>query len=207
MSFYWNVSVVVIVAAWLASPPRSIGELAQREKIRRQLTPKATAVLTNIGQLPEVQPVAVMPSTGQSSAAVERAPSAPPAAAPADRADRAEGPGRDETWWRARIIAARAAVERDQVLASALQARINALQADVVNWDDPAWQAKLRTDLQRALAELERMQRQIAEDRQMISVIQDEARRLDVPPGWIRQPYKAEAQPLEIVRFSASFKP
>jgi hypothetical protein len=30
------------------------------------------------------------------------------------------------------------------------------------------------------------MQRQIAEDRRLILVIQDEARRLDVPPGWIR---------------------
>jgi hypothetical protein len=176
MSSYWQFSAVVLVAAWLASPPQSIGDLAQREKVRRALTPKSTAVLTNLGQPPEVTP-AMLPPAPDRPAVVDRAPDPPRAGVP---------PEKDEQWWRARITAARAAVERDQVLADALQSRINGLQADVVNWDDPAWQAKLRGDLQRALAELERMQRQIAEDRRLILVIQDEARRLDVPPGWIR---------------------
>lgn len=177
MNSYWQVSVVVMLMAWLVSP-RSIGELAEREKVRRQLMPKSTALLTNAGQAPEVLwvPPAV-PSPEQRPPVAEPAAPAPsPATALA----------RDEQRWRARITAARERLERDQILADALQSRINALQADVVNVDDPVYQAKLRTDLQRVLAELARMNDQIAHDRKDILVIQDEARRLDVPPGWIR---------------------
>jgi hypothetical protein len=67
-----------------------------------------------------------------------------------------------------------------------MQSRINALQFDVVNIDDPAQQAQARQALGRALGELDRLQKQVKADRQEIARIQDEARRQRVPPGWIR---------------------
>lgn len=84
------------------------------------------------------------------------------------------------------MTAARAAVERDQTLADAMQSHVNALQNDVVNRDDPAQQAELRRRLAAALAELEKLKAQIVADRQAILDIQDDARRLNVPAGWIR---------------------
>jgi hypothetical protein len=43
MSFYWQFSIAILVAAWLASPPQSIGDLARREKIRRAPRARSTA--------------------------------------------------------------------------------------------------------------------------------------------------------------------
>ena len=71
-------------------------------------------------------------------------------------------------------------------MAEAMQSHINALQNDVVNRDDPAQQALLRQRLATALTELERLKDQIATDRKTILDIQDEARRLGVPAGWVR---------------------
>lgn len=182
MSALWQVPAVVLsLVAWLSSPPSGLGDVAQREALRRNATPKSTASLTNLGQAPEPPPVAAVSLPAQ-----EAPPPAPPATTPAQEVQKPAGEGKDEQWWRARITAARTAVERGQVMADALQSRINALQADVVNIDDPVQQAKARQELGKALGELERVKDQIEADRKNIAAIQEEARRLDVPPGWIR---------------------
>jgi len=97
-----------------------------------------------------------------------------------------EEPAHDEAWWRARITAAKQKLSKDQFMAEAIQSRINGLQRDVVNIDDPLQQNKARQDLGKALLELERTQQQIEADQKTIATIHDEARRLNVPPGWIR---------------------
>ncbi len=81
---------------------------------------------------------------------------------------------------------ARLAVDRDNLLIEALQSRINALQADVVNIDDPVQQGKARQNLGKALTELDSMKQKRDTDLKSIAAIQDEARRSNVPPGWIR---------------------
>jgi hypothetical protein len=81
---------------------------------------------------------------------------------------------------------ARTAVERDQAAADGLQTHINALQRDVVNVDDPLKQAKLREDLKTAMLQLDLAKNKVTEDQAFVKQIQDEARRLDVPAGWVR---------------------
>jgi t-SNARE complex subunit (syntaxin) len=81
---------------------------------------------------------------------------------------------------------ARGALERDELLVEGMQSRVNALQTDVINRDDPAQQAQLRVQLQRAIDELARLQKTVDADRKAIETIQTEARRKGVPPGWIR---------------------
>lgn len=177
MSPVWQAAVVLaVVVTWLTTPPVSLADAARREALRRVLVGPATATLTT-HELPAAAP----------SAAVTGLPPAPPPkpAAVESPGEPAE-PKRDETWWRARMNAAKAALERDQVLADALQSRINALQADVVNIDDPAQQALARQNLGRALGEFDRLQKQVEADREEIDRIQEEARRQRVPPGWIR---------------------
>jgi len=191
----WQVpAVVVMVLGWLATPPASLGEVAQREALRRSLTPKSTGALTNLG-LPEEPPPAAVSTppvepppvkeppeeTEPPPAVAAGAAAAAPAAAPPAASQR-----RDEKYWRDRITEARAALDQDQVLAEAMQSRINALQTDVVNRDDPAQQAQLRQQLARALAELDRLSKQIDADKKAITNIEQEARRLGVPPGWLR---------------------
>ena len=76
--------------------------------------------------------------------------------------------------------------ERDQTYAEALQTRINSLTADFVNRDDPAQRGIIERDRQRAIAELERLTKAIAEGKKAIADLEEEARRAGAPPGWLR---------------------
>ena len=67
-----------------------------------------------------------------------------------------------------------------------LQSRINALTTDFVNRDDPAQRAKIEADRKAALAELERVKKELDEQTKAITAIEDEARRAGVPAGWLR---------------------
>jgi hypothetical protein len=186
VSAFWQSPIFVLsVVAWLSAPPASLGEAAEREAVRRRMMPKSVAVLTNLG-LPREVPLIAAPPPGDPAITPPPAATPPQAAAPPAEPAKPAKDERDEKWWRARMAAARGAIERGQVMADALQSRINALQRDVVNMDDPAQQAKLRTDLGKALGELERTTKQIEADRKAVTDLQEEARRLNVPPGWLR---------------------
>jgi hypothetical protein len=92
----------------------------------------------------------------------------------------------DEKQWRDRVTTARQTLERDQLLMAAMDSRINSLNTDIINRDDPAQQAELRRQLQMAVAERARLQSQVDADQKAIEAIRLEARRLGVPPGWVR---------------------
>ena len=182
-SLWYTPTVVLWLLTWLAAPPASLGEAALKESIRRQATTKSTATLTNLGREMEPPPAAAvsgMPTPPEPQAAAAGATGA--AGEPAKAVD----PAQDEQWWRARMNNARLAVDKDNLLIEALQSRINALQADVVNIDDPVQQGKARQNLGKALTELDSMKQKRDTDLKSIAAIQDEARRSNVPPGWIR---------------------
>ena len=81
---------------------------------------------------------------------------------------------------------ARGELSRIQIFMDSLQTRINSLTTDFVNRDDPAQRAKIETDRQAALAELERVKKELADKNKEITAIEDEARRSGVPVGWLR---------------------
>jgi hypothetical protein len=177
MNAWWQSPIVVLaVAAWLAAPPHSIGEASQREALRRQLTPKSRTFLTNAGQPSEI-PVG--------AAVAEAPPTEPPAGAPPGAAPGA-APAKDEAWWRTRVNAANEMLKRDQDATDALQVRVNVLQRDAVNVDDPVRRTAVRDELKKTLEELDRSRKLIDDDRKAIVEIQDDARRQNVPPGWVR---------------------
>ena len=80
----------------------------------------------------------------------------------------------------------RETLTRNQLLADALQSRVNALTTDFVNRDDPLQRAAIAADRERTLAELERLRKQLVDDEQAIDDLQREARRANVPAGWLR---------------------
>lgn len=184
-----NPIVVLAVLAWLGAPSHSLSEVAQKEAFRRQVMPKSRASLTNIGGPVEVPatfgaptPAAGGAAAGPKGADATKDPKDPKDKDPKDK----DNEPHDEAWWRKRIDTARQAVDRDQRSADALQTRINALQGDVVNRDSPAQQASLRKELLKALAELDNAKKMVEDDRAAIKGIQEDARRLDVPAGWVR---------------------
>lgn len=187
MRLVWKVLVralVLILATAAFAPAQTLADVAKKEEARRKTVKQPAKVISNNDLKPRSTP--------------ERPPTATPAPAekpaqPAAGANQAKPAGeaspteqKDETYWRNRITAVRAALQRNQVYVDAMQSRINALTTDFVNRDDPAQRAGIGADRQKALAELDRLKKEIETQTKEIAQIEEEARRAGVPPGWLR---------------------
>jgi hypothetical protein len=185
----WEVPFVVVTfLAWFSAPPATLGDVSRREALRRQLTAPSAHVYTNADAPPPrtpAEPPAVVVAAEEPPATVQPKPAVVPPAPPADRAT-AAAEKHGEAWWRDRIGKARAAVLSDREVAEALQSRINALTNDAINRDDPAQKAKLFQDRQKAIDELELQKKKIDADLRAIDEILEDAKKQDVPVGWIR---------------------
>lgn len=91
-----------------------------------------------------------------------------------------------ETAWRERITAAREARDRAELMSSALQNRVDGLWAQFAAMDDPAQRALVEQQRVEALTELENLDAEIERLDENIREIEEEARRSNVPPGWLR---------------------
>lgn len=192
----WLVCLVLLAAA---APPVHVGaqglaDIARREEARRKTAKPARKVYTN-GDLrsdsPSTPPATAgggTPAPALPGAATPAPGAKPDTAAAADTAKAAKDsePAKDQAYWGDRMRTARSALDRSKIFGDALQSRINALSNDFVNRDDPAQRAQIELERQRAVAELERVKREMAEQTKAIADIEEEARRAGVPPGWLR---------------------
>jgi hypothetical protein len=163
----------------LAQTP-SLAELAQKEQERRKALKGSSGKVYSDKDLPKSGSPAV------SSAVPPGTPTAVPDEKPQEPKADDQGPKKDENWWRNRMAQAREAQRRAEAFAEALQSRINALTTDVVNRDDPYQRAKLAEDRQKAMAELQRVTGEIDQAKKDIADMEEEARKANVPPGWLR---------------------
>jgi hypothetical protein len=83
-------------------------------------------------------------------------------------------------------MSARDALSRSQTFADALQSQINALYTEFVNMSDPAQRAVIEQKRLAAIAEQDRVKADITRQTKALSDIEDEARRANVPAGWLR---------------------
>jgi hypothetical protein len=189
-------TAVLVVACGAGSVvSQSLADVAREEQARRKTITAPSKVYTNEDLRPGriAPPQTGAPESGStaggssaaSSAATVGGEASGPGAGPGDD-EAAPAGARDEADWRDRMSAAQQQLERARVLAAAMQSRVNALNADFVNVDDPAQRAIIESDRQKALAEAERLNEEVAELTQAIADIQEEARRAGVPPGWLR---------------------
>jgi len=181
----------LLLVAVVASA-QSLGDIAKQEAERRKSIKASGKVYTNDDVRSEPTsaapaapstPAPAAPAAGDSKAPVAGAGPATgqpkPAMAPQDDP-------KTEAYWKKRITAARDSLSRSQTFAEALQTRINALSADFVSRDDPAQRSVIAADRQKASDELARVKAEIAQFQKAITDIQDEARRANVPAGWVR---------------------
>jgi chromosome segregation ATPase len=77
-------------------------------------------------------------------------------------------------------------LDTDQTLADALQSRINALNTDFVNRDDPVQRAGIDRDRQKANSELDRVKKSLQDGKKALADLDEEARKAGVPAGWLR---------------------
>ena len=185
---------VLIGALPAATSAQSLADVARAEQARRKEQPTSAKVYTNDSVKTDITPstvaagsaVAASDAVPAPAAAPEAAPGGAPVPAPADAAAPASGERRDQAYWTGRMTAAREQLERSRTFADALLTRINTLTADFLNRDDPAQQRVIGQNRTKAVAELDRVQREIASHTTAITAIEDEARKAGVPPGWLR---------------------
>lgn len=193
------IAVAALLIATTAVSAQSLADLARREEERRKAIKTPAKVYTNddLRRLAapgttvtvEVPPATPADATGPAQAA----PAPPPAATPAAEAPPAGPPAaaaasgaKDEKYWRGRIADARLQLDRNKGYAEAMQSRINGLTTDFSARDDFAQRAVIGANRQKALAELDRLNKEATADTKRITDIQEEARRAGVPAGWVR---------------------
>ncbi len=157
---------------------QSLAEVARKEAERRKAVKSEAKVYTNR----DLGPEATSPPAPAPAAAAPAAQPAPDAAAQAEPPKEVK----DEKYWRDRITKAREDLARAEILQAALQSRLNALQTDFVNRDDPAQRAQIAQDTQKAKDEMARTTADLDRLKKEITDIQEEARKAGVPPGWVR---------------------
>lgn len=177
--------VAVVTIAGVSAPlsAQSLADLSKKEEARRKTVKATGKVYTNkdLGSAPPPAATPAAPADAAQPAAGDTAKETPAVARP----EQSE-PVKDQAYWSGRMKELRAQLDRDQTYVDALQTRINALSADFVNRDDPAQRAKISSDRQRAVAEHERLTKQIEAGKKAIADLEEEARRAGVPPGWLR---------------------
>ncbi len=184
--FVLTMSALLAAAAPLTA--QNLADVARAEEARRKTVKGQVKVYTNetlrgadgreAPPAPPPQAPATTPAPGTTAKPPEPAGTKPEASA-ADTA-------KDEKFWRDRLAAGRAALGRSQTFSDALQSQINGLYTEFVNMSDPAQRAVIEQKRLAAIAEQDRVKADITKQTKALADIEDEARRANVPAGWLR---------------------
>ena len=164
---------------------QGLGDVARKEEERRKDIKAPAKVYTNkdLGAVPDAPSGTFSSPTASSSASTE-APKDASSAKSDDAKDK--GPTKDQAYWSGRKKDLQTKLDSDQTLADALQSRINALNTDFVNRDDPVQRAGIDRDRQKANSELDRLKKSVQNGKKALSDLDEEARKAGVPAGWLR---------------------
>jgi DNA repair exonuclease SbcCD ATPase subunit len=173
-------ALVILVAVAGTAGSQSLADVARKEEARRKDVKKPSRVITNkdLKASDNVAPPA--PPQGQA-----------PAPAPADNADKTDdgqpkAEASDEQAWRQKMTDARTALERSEMHLEALQNRIDGLWAQFTAHDNYVERERIEADRKKALAEYDRVKAEIEDHKKAITDLEEQARRANVPPGWLR---------------------
>ena len=158
------VAIVVDIAAWLAAPPVTLADAARREAIRREIVGASVASYSNLTL--STVPLSIDPP--------RREVTHPP---PAES---------DEAVWRERVGRLNDAIRRDEAEIVASEGTLAWLQSEASARDDPAAQVLLRQQVVETLDMLVELRRRVDEGRRALDILREDARRLNIPPGWLR---------------------
>ena len=181
--------IVVAVLAGATASAQTLADVARTEESRRKTIREPGKVYTNQdlkrdagGNEPPAAATAAQPAATPPQAGAEAKDKE--AAAPSE--SKSDEPVKDQAYWSGRIRQARDQLDRSKMFLAALESRVNALNTDFVNRDDPAQRAVVERDRQRTVAEMARVRKDIEEQTKAVADIEDEARHASVPAGWLR---------------------
>jgi hypothetical protein len=182
------IAILLAALIWAPAAPSAQGlaSVAKKEEARRKNVKAPAKVYTNDDLKVDIT-ASIVPQPSNASPA-EPTPSSqvPSVNLPGGKVTEAPGETKDEAYWRGRMTQARSALERLRIFNDALQSRLNALATDIVNRDDPAQRSQLELERQRAIAEMDRVKKEMADQTKVIADIEEDARKAGVPPGWLR---------------------
>ena len=189
-----SVAALVFIGVANVAAAQSLGDVAKKEEQRRKTVKSSGKVYTNDELKRDPTPsVPASASTGTTSTPSASSTPAPAPASSGNNADRDDSANKDgsadksdEKTWRKRITNARESLQRSQAFADALQSQLNALSTDFVNRDDPIQRQQIANKRDGVVSELDRVKKEVAAQTKAISDIQEEARRANVPAGWVR---------------------
>ena len=179
---------MALLAAATPLAAQNLADVARAEEARRKSIRGQAKVYTNEtlrgadGGEPPAPPPPQAPAATPAPAATAKP--ATPGTKPA--APSTADAAKDEKFWRDRLAGARDALRRSQTFADALQSQINGLYTEFVNMSDPAQRALIEQKRLAAIAEQDRVKADIVKETKALADIEDEARRANVPAGWLR---------------------
>ena len=176
----------VLLAAAAPLSGQSLADVARAEEARRKTVKGQVKVYTNetLGLPDSTEPVPA-PSQAQ-GAPTTPAPGTTAKPASGQESSAAADTAKDEKSWRDRLATLRDAIKRSQAFIDALQSQINGLYSEFVNKDDPAQRAVIEQKRLAAIAEQDRVKAELAKQVKALADAEDEARKANVPPGWLR---------------------
>jgi hypothetical protein len=169
-----------------SAQPSTLGELAKKEAERRKAAAAQGQVPKKVYTNSDLSPAPAAPSSDSADATKDTKDAKDASDKSADKDKKEPAPEQTEKYWRKRIDDAREEMRRNEMFRDALQARINGLTADFSARDDPYQRAQIADDRQKALAELGRVNDEIEKGKKAIADIEEEARKANVPAGWVR---------------------
>jgi hypothetical protein len=184
--------ILLTIVAGLAVPStisaQSLGQVAAAEAARRKAQKAPTKVYTNDTlagtQDSDISP-APAPSDADKTAAAKSPASSGTTTGGAAKPEQVDEK-KTEAYWRGRVTALQQSLARNKILMQAMQSRINALNAEALAADDPGRHAAAQANLTTAVNELERLKQESDKQDKDLLALQEEARRANIPPGWLR---------------------
>lgn len=161
---------------------QSLGQVAREAEAGRKAVKTPGKVYTNDTLRPAPEPSQATPPANPPGTATAPSPSG---ISPADEKAKQE-PTKDEAYWKQRMTSEREALARAEAFGAALQSQINGLYAEFTACQAPPQCDEVSAKRQKAIAELDRVKKEVEDRTKAVASIQEEARRAGVPAGWVR---------------------
>jgi hypothetical protein len=180
--------LVGIIAFSGMARSQSLGDVARKEEERRKAIKTPGKIYTNddLRRYPvPAAPENVAPDEAK-AAATSAQPPATTGDATAREKDASPSIEQGEEHWRKLVTEARSALARSSSYLEALDSRVAALTAQFYAQEDSPQRAAIWSQRMRILDDMERLKLDMADQEKAIAKIEEDARKANIPPGWIR---------------------
>jgi hypothetical protein len=167
---------------------QTLADVARKEEARRKTVTAPSKTYTNddLRRYPVTTPdPAPATAAAKPSGEGEKAAGAADAKG-ADTKDVAPSVDLGEEYWRKLAGEARGARARSTSYLQALESQIGALTTQFYALQDPAQRSATWSQRTRLVDDMERLKQDMADQDKVIAKIEEDARKANVPPGWIR---------------------